>query len=131
MVYLMIHMAIAEVGVSRASAKNSAHVPIGKKVTIQQPGWRRFWHAFTRRLPTAAWPLARLPKKSRAAIGSEFFLWDVEGLVQDYVQTVSGAVGYPLSWKNHDIALQNIQARFAGPGSLDAGKLARCIAVNH
>jgi NAD+ synthase (glutamine-hydrolysing) len=50
------------------------------------------------------------------AIGAEFLEWDVEKVVQDYVSTVSKAIGRKLSWENDDLALQNIQARVRSPG---------------
>jgi NAD+ synthase (glutamine-hydrolysing) len=50
------------------------------------------------------------------AIGAEFVAWNVDGVVNDYVQTVSAAIGRPLTWETDDVALQNIQARARGPG---------------
>ena len=50
------------------------------------------------------------------AIGAEFVEWDVDRIVTDYAQTVSEAIGRPLSWETDDVALQNIQARARGPG---------------
>jgi NAD+ synthase (glutamine-hydrolysing) len=51
-----------------------------------------------------------------AAVGAEFFEWNVDGLVEEYVKTVSRAVGRELHWHEDDLALQNIQARARGPG---------------
>ena len=50
------------------------------------------------------------------AIGAEFFQFDVDKLVNDYVGMVSQAIGRPLSWERDDLALQNIQARVRSPG---------------
>jgi len=50
------------------------------------------------------------------AVGAEFFEWDVQQQVDDYVALVSRATGRPLDWKTDDIALQNIQARVRAPG---------------
>ena len=50
------------------------------------------------------------------ALGAEFFQFDVDQLVQDYVNMVSAAVGRELTWQQDDIALQNIQARARAPG---------------
>ena len=49
------------------------------------------------------------------AIGAEFFEWNVDALVDEYVRTVSAATGRELSWERDDVALQNIQARARGP----------------
>ena len=51
------------------------------------------------------------------AIGAEFLEWNVDALVDGYVETVAAAVGRPLEWETDDIALQNIQARARGPGA--------------
>ena len=50
------------------------------------------------------------------ALGAEFVEWDVDRIVSDYAQTVSEAIGRPLTWETDDVALQNIQARARGPG---------------
>ncbi|NOY29485.1 MAG: NAD(+) synthase [Planctomycetes bacterium] len=50
-------------------------------------------------------------------IGAEFFEWDVDALVEGYVDLVSQAVGRELTWEHDDVALQNIQARARGPGA--------------
>ena len=41
---------------------------------------------------------------------------DVDGLVEAYVRIVGQGLGLELNWKEHDIALQNIQARVRSPG---------------
>lgn len=50
------------------------------------------------------------------AIGAEYHEFDVEPLVQGYIEMVSKSIGRPLSWETDDIALQNIQARVRAPG---------------
>src|SRR5262249_42891016 len=50
------------------------------------------------------------------AIGAEFFQFDVDQIVNEYVGIVSRAIGRNLSWKTDDLALQNIQARARSPG---------------
>jgi len=49
------------------------------------------------------------------AIGAQFFRFDVDDLVQNYVTVVADAIGRPLTWDQDDIALQNIQARARAP----------------
>lgn len=51
------------------------------------------------------------------AIGAEFVEWNVDALVDGYVETISQAVGRQLTWEEDDVALQNIQARSRGPGA--------------
>jgi NAD+ synthase (glutamine-hydrolysing) len=50
------------------------------------------------------------------AVGAQFLEWNVDTLVDGYVETVSRAVGRELTWETDDLALQNIQARARGPG---------------
>jgi NAD+ synthase (glutamine-hydrolysing) len=50
------------------------------------------------------------------AIGAEFLEWNVDAMVDDYVSTVSQAIGRELTWDQDDVALQNVQARARGPG---------------
>ncbi len=49
------------------------------------------------------------------SLGAEFYRFDVDQMVQDYVAVVSDAIGRPLTWQEDDIALQNIQARVRSP----------------
>lgn len=51
-----------------------------------------------------------------AAVGAEFFEFEVGDLVRAYTGIVAGAVGRPLTWATDDLALQNIQARVRAPG---------------
>lgn len=51
------------------------------------------------------------------SVGSQFLQWNVDSLVDGYVDTVSQAVGRKLSWDSDDIALQNIQARSRAPAA--------------
>ncbi len=50
------------------------------------------------------------------AIGAEFFQFDVDQVVQNYIEMVSRGIGRELSWATDDVALQNIQARARSPG---------------
>jgi NAD+ synthase (glutamine-hydrolysing) len=50
------------------------------------------------------------------AVGAEFLKWNIDTAVDQYVQTVSLAIGRELNWQQDDLALQNIQARARGPG---------------
>jgi NAD+ synthase (glutamine-hydrolysing) len=50
------------------------------------------------------------------AIGAAHLEWNIGELVQDYLHTVERATGASLNWQEHDISLQNIQARVRSPG---------------
>jgi NAD+ synthase (glutamine-hydrolysing) len=49
------------------------------------------------------------------SLGAEHLELDVDGIVTQYVDIVSHALGRELSWATDDIALQNIQARVRSP----------------
>ena len=49
------------------------------------------------------------------SLGARFLEIDVDGIVQDYISVVTQALGRELTWKQDDIALQNIQARARSP----------------
>ncbi|MBN2507661.1 MAG: NAD(+) synthase [Verrucomicrobia bacterium] len=51
------------------------------------------------------------------AVGSRHYEFDVGPLVRGYVETVEAALGVKLNWREHDVALQNIQARVRSPGA--------------
>jgi len=50
------------------------------------------------------------------AVNATHYEFDVDGIVDAYREIVSSAIGEPLTWDKHDIALQNIQARVRSPG---------------
>jgi len=51
-----------------------------------------------------------------AAVGAEHHEFEVDALVASYTALVEGALRRPLTWKDDDLALQNIQARVRAPG---------------
>ncbi len=50
------------------------------------------------------------------AVGARHLEFEVDHLVEAYVDMVSGAEGRELTWRDDDLALQNIQARARAPG---------------
>ncbi len=51
-----------------------------------------------------------------AAVGAEHYEWDVSELIKRYTETIENATGNKLNWREHDVVLQNIQARVRSPG---------------
>lgn len=66
----------------------------------------------TRNSSQTTWDAARGVAE---AVGAECYRFEVDDLVQQYVGTVSQAIGRPLTWEQDDVALQNIQARVRAP----------------
>ena len=54
-------------------------------------------------------------KEVATAIHATHYELDVDAIVDNYCQIVSEAIGQELTWQQHDIALQNIQARVRAP----------------
>jgi NAD+ synthase (glutamine-hydrolysing) len=50
------------------------------------------------------------------AIGASHYQWTIGAVVRDYVQIVETAMGLHINWEEHDVPLQNIQARVRSPG---------------
>lgn len=50
-------------------------------------------------------------------LGAKFYNFNVQDVVDDYINMVSNAIGRDLTWKQDDIVLQNIQARARGPSA--------------
>ncbi len=51
-----------------------------------------------------------------AVLGAKFLQFDVDSIVNSYVEMVSAGLGRALTWETDDLALQNIQARARAPG---------------
>jgi len=49
------------------------------------------------------------------AIGASFHDWSVDSIVEAYSKLISESAGVSLNWGQHDLALQNIQARSRAP----------------
>jgi len=50
------------------------------------------------------------------SIGACHYEWNLSATVREYIQTVQKATGVQLNWAEHDVPLQNIQARARSPG---------------
>ncbi|WP_166819800.1 NAD(+) synthase [Thalassoroseus pseudoceratinae] len=54
-------------------------------------------------------------RKVAETIGATHYEFDVENIAAAYRETISDAIGRPLTWEQDDITLQNIQARVRAP----------------
>lgn len=48
-------------------------------------------------------------------LGVTYFRWSVNDILEGYKSIVAGATGTKWNWNDHDVVLQNIQARSRGP----------------
>ncbi len=116
MVWLMAKFGIGELG-NAEFCKKLTHLPqLAKAETAE---------AIVGELLTCAYQATRnsgqvtrnAARTVAEAIGARFLEWNIDTLVDDYVKTVSQAVGRKLNWETDDTALQNIQARTRAPGA--------------
>ncbi len=49
------------------------------------------------------------------SLGATFYQWNVDSEIAGYTQTIEQVLGINLNWDQHDITLQNIQARSRSP----------------
>lgn len=115
MVWLMVEFGVAELGLA-ALVERLAHL---KEASAQDK------RALMQRLLACVYQATRQSSRTTRdaaagvaeAVGARFLEWNVDALVDGYVESVSQAVGRELAWDTDDIALQNIQARSRGPGA--------------
>lgn len=63
-------------------------------------------------------------------IGADFYDIDISELVSGYQDLISKSLGVKLSWKEHDLALQNIQARVRSPSVWLLANLRRALLLS-
>ena len=114
LVAMMVRMACNEIGIeafkSRLSYTNIEGNDVGRIVQSLLTCVYQSTRNSSQTTRDAACSVAK-------ALGAEFIEFDVQPLVDDYVDLVSAGVGRELTWAADDTALQNIQARVRGPGA--------------
>ena len=116
MIWLMVELGVAELGQKKFLEKLS-HIPQLSQADSNQEIVRRLLTCIYQATRNSG-PVTRDAANSIAdAVGAEFLEWNIDALVDGYVDTVSQAVGRQLTWTQDDVALQNIQARARGPGA--------------
>ncbi len=113
--HLMCGFALDELGRREMTAK-LAH--IGALPRTDAP------KAWTARLLTTAYQATEqsgsvtrsAARQIAQAVGATHYEFEVGAIVRAYVGTVEKARGIKLNWKDHDVPLQNIQARVRSPG---------------
>jgi NAD+ synthase (glutamine-hydrolysing) len=115
LVHLMVALAVQELG-WKAFTERLGYIPLlDEAKTIQ---------ALTGKLLTTAYQSAdnsgsitrEAARTVAEALGTCHYDWNIGTVVRDYIQTVEKAMGITINWKDHDVPLQNIQARVRSPG---------------
>ncbi len=112
MVYLVVHLGGLELGLARLANK------LLENATAFSPQdlVRQLLCCVYQTTRNSGETTRRAARTVAAAVGAEFFEWNIDSAIDGYVATVSQAVGRELTWDQDDVALQNIQARARGPG---------------
>lgn len=115
LVAMMVRLACQEIGVAGLTEK-LAYLP--SAVSLEDPvQWiGRLLACVYQSTRNSSETTRAAAEEVATTLGAEFFQFDVDALVEGYVETVSAAIGRTLNWEEDDLALQNIQARVRAPG---------------
>jgi NAD+ synthase (glutamine-hydrolysing) len=108
--YLMVRFAASEIGFHWTYEKLSSVRDLRRLLV------RRLLTCVYQSTRNSSKETLRAAEKISEVVGAEFLEWNVDKIVDEYVRTVSAAIGRELHWTHDDLALQNIQARARGPG---------------
>ncbi|MDM8557275.1 NAD(+) synthase [Candidatus Parabeggiatoa sp. HSG14] len=112
LVRLMVELGVAELGIKDFCAKlNYKLLPTTTITDLVKSLLTCVYQATENSSETTKLAATSLAK----GIGADYMILNVNALVKGYVQLVSTALKQPLTWEQHDIALQNIQARTRSP----------------
>lgn len=122
LVHLMCRFALAELG-KKGFEKRITNEPIQPPESVAEDSPETAQEA-TRRLLTCVYQATRNSSETTRsaaeavaeAVGAVFHEWEIDGLVDGYVDQVSETIGRRLTWETDDLTLQNVQARARGPG---------------
>ncbi len=111
----MVALAVQELGAERFTERLGYVPSLGQDKSVK---------ALTGKLLTTAYQSAdnsgtvtrEAARAVAEALGACHYQWSIGPVVRDYVQIVESAMGIRLNWQDHDIPLQNIQARVRSPG---------------
>jgi NAD+ synthase (glutamine-hydrolysing) len=115
LVGLMVRLGVAELGLEGFVSK-LAHIPALRSARRPADIVRSLLACVYQATQNSSETTQLAARAVAEAVGAEYFVWDVEALVRDYVRLVGQAIGRELTWQTDDIALQNIQARVRAPG---------------
>ena len=116
MIWLMVEFGVAEVG-REAFLRKLSHIGGLKDATDNADIVRRLLTCVYQATRNSGEVTRNAASDVASAVGAEFLEWNVDAMVDGYVDIVSEAVNRQLTWETDDVALQNIQARVRGPGA--------------
>jgi NAD+ synthase (glutamine-hydrolysing) len=114
LVALMIESAVKELGLQVCKQK-LAYISWMPKIATEKQLVRGLLACAYQATKNSSRVTHKAAKELAIELGATFFDLDVEKLVAEYTSMVSSALECKLSWREHDAALQNIQARVRAP----------------
>lgn len=115
LVRLMIERGVAELGMARFLEKISYVPALTPEMTVEQLSQALLTCVY-QATENSGETTRTAARNVAEAVGAEYFEFNINPLVQQYVGMVSESLGRPLAWATDDLALQNVQARVRAPG---------------
>jgi NAD+ synthase (glutamine-hydrolysing) len=116
LVHLMVHLAYEELGRDGLLEK-LGHIPDIEEAKLPEQIVQRLLTSVYQSTRNSTDTTRAAASGLATAIGAKHYEFDVDRLVEGYVDMVSSAIGRELDWQTDDLALQNIQARVRSPGA--------------
>jgi NAD+ synthase (glutamine-hydrolysing) len=114
LVALMIQAAVKELGLQNFKNKLS-YIALLSKARSEEELVRGLLACAYQATKNSSQTTHKAAQELARELGATFYDLNVDKLVDEYTSIVSAALGTKLSWKEHDTALQNIQARVRSP----------------
>ena len=116
MIWLMVELGVAKIG-RQVFLQKLSHIPGILEASDNADIVRRLLTCIYQATRNSGEVTRSAASRVASCVGAEFLEWNVDALVDGYVDLISQAVGRQLTWDQDDVALQNIQARSRGPGA--------------
>ncbi|MGQ9562932.1 MAG: NAD(+) synthase [Thermogutta sp.] len=113
---LMIEAAHNELG-HEAFCKALDHIPGLRQTENHQQRISLLLHGLYQATRNSSQATQEAAAAVVTSLGGTMSSISVDEIVHRYVETIQGVLGFELNWKDHDVALQNIQARARGPSA--------------
>ena len=110
----MVERAIADLGAERFQQKLS-HVAALQQISDADSVMSRLFTGIYQATRNSSETTRAAAEGVTRAVGGTYYELNVDSLVQGYTTLIETAIGETLNWTQHDLTLQNIQARTRAP----------------
>lgn len=116
LVALMVKGAVKELGLAELRSLLS-YIPWIKNVKSERDLIKEILTCIYQATKNSSKITHKAAKSVAEEVGATFYDLDIDPLVSGYTKLIERGMGLKLSWKEHDLALQNIQARVRSPSA--------------